>query len=160
MMSCRPLRRRYHLTIFADSRLVFHVKHLPPPALAVDSTQEADLIKKRYPAKWRKKEDNMKKLRKETRYVVVRTRFHGGGIVSCHTSLEAAVKAAHRTMTSECVCGCAHVVSVTSSDLEAFRREVDRDGYAYGVYIGEPFDVVFANLSDMELCESPYTVCL
>jgi hypothetical protein len=41
---------------------------------------------------------------------VVRTRFHGGGIVSTHRSLLAALRAARKQTISGCTCGCCGVV--------------------------------------------------
>lgn len=46
------------------------------------------------------------------RYCLVRTAFHGGGIVSRHRTLAAAEKAKARFAAGECKCGCAHVVPI------------------------------------------------
>jgi len=48
----------------------------------------------------------------KTKYYVVRTAFHGGGIVSAHRKLEraeAAARRVHKHIT--CVCGCVGVVT-------------------------------------------------
>ena len=53
----------------------------------------------------------MKKLTEETaRYAIVKTAFHGGGTISFHRSLDAAIKAANRYINAgNCSCGCAGV---------------------------------------------------
>jgi len=45
------------------------------------------------------------------KYYVVRTAFHGGGIVSRHLSRERAEAAARRYRAKDCICGCAGVFS-------------------------------------------------
>ena len=49
-------------------------------------------------------------------YAVVKTAFHGGGILSLHVSAEAAEKAAKRFKSADCTCGCCRVVPVTELD--------------------------------------------
>jgi len=51
--------------------------------------------------------DNNHRLHK---YVLVRTQFHGGGVVSSHRSLAAAEIAQRKYRSSDCTCGCACVV--------------------------------------------------
>lgn len=41
---------------------------------------------------------------------VVLTRFHGGGVVSTHRSLLAALRAARKERIADCTCGCCGVV--------------------------------------------------
>ena len=44
-------------------------------------------------------------------WCVVKTRFHGGGIVSRHTTKELAERAARKWRSKDCMCGCCGVVS-------------------------------------------------
>lgn len=44
-------------------------------------------------------------------FYVVRTAFHGGGIVSRHTTRELAEAAARRYASKDCSCGCCGVVA-------------------------------------------------
>lgn len=56
-------------------------------------------------------------------WAVVRTAFHGGGIVSRHYTDAAAHKAAKRIATGDCTCGCAGVVRRDRlADLESVDR--------------------------------------
>jgi len=48
---------------------------------------------------------------KQEKFYVVRTAFHGGGIVSRHQSLQGATQAMLRYRGSNCECTCAGVVS-------------------------------------------------
>lgn len=50
---------------------------------------------------------------KNVKYAVVRTAFHGGGVISSHKSLTAAEKAAKKYKNPECSCGCCAVVPIT-----------------------------------------------
>lgn len=54
----------------------------------------------------------MRDVTHRTGYYVVKTAFHGGGIVSWHRTEKGAEKAAHAWKISSCTCGCAGVVSV------------------------------------------------
>jgi hypothetical protein len=64
-------------------------------------------------------------------YYLVKTRFHGGGIVSRHKTLRAAEKAAKHWRSTSCTCGCCGVV--TAADYE--------------------------HLIDADKCDSPYALC-
>nr|DAU29779.1 MAG TPA: hypothetical protein [Caudoviricetes sp.] len=55
---------------------------------------------------------------KNARYAVVRTAFHGGGVISSHKSLAAAEKATNKYRNPECVCGCCAVVPITAEARE------------------------------------------
>lgn len=46
-------------------------------------------------------------------FAVVRTAFHGGGVVSYHKSLKAAERAQRRHTVPGCTCGCCAVIPVT-----------------------------------------------
>lgn len=55
---------------------------------------------------------------KNAKYAVVRTAFHGGGVVSSHKSLAAAEKAANKYRNPECECGCCAIVPITAEARE------------------------------------------
>ena len=55
---------------------------------------------------------------KNARYAVVRTAFHGGGVISSHKSLAAAEKAAKKYRNPECSCGCCAIVPITAEARE------------------------------------------
>ena len=65
----------------------------------------------------------MKITSKSAKYAVVRTAFHGGGVVSVHRSLAAAWKAADAYRMESCTCGCCGVCPITA---EARREMPDR----------------------------------
>lgn len=69
----------------------------------------------------------MKITSKSAKYAVVRTAFHGGGVVSVHRSLAAAWRAADANRTEGCTCGCCSVRPITA---EA-RREMPGRGRDY-----------------------------
>lgn len=57
----------------------------------------------------------------ETGFFVIKTKFHGGGIVSRHISQAAAEKAAKKyTRGTDCACGCCDVV--TAAELHNLRH--------------------------------------
>jgi hypothetical protein len=66
----------------------------------------------------------MKITSKNTKYAVVRTAFHGGGVVSVHKSLAAAEKAAKKYRNPECSCGCCAVAPIT----DEARKEMPNHG--------------------------------
>ena len=47
-------------------------------------------------------------------YLVVRSAFHGGGMISKHRSLRRAAEAVARYESPNCACGCVVIVSATS----------------------------------------------
>ncbi len=55
---------------------------------------------------------------KNAKYAVVRTAFHGGGIISLHKSLAAAEKSVKKYKNSECSCGCCAVIPITAQARE------------------------------------------
>lgn len=55
---------------------------------------------------------------KNARYAVIRTAFHGGGIISSHKSLAAAEKATKKYRSVECICGCCAVIPISSEARE------------------------------------------
>ena len=68
----------------------------------------------------------MKLNENNARFAVVRTALHGGGTISFHKSLKAALKVEKENTQSDCVCGCCAVVPITK---EA-RKELVKNGYA------------------------------
>ena len=74
------------------------------------------------------------------RFAVVRTKFHGGGVISFHNSLKEAEKSANHNRYYGCECGCCAVVPIT---VDA-QREMHRNGYEdlddeYGDYLPRMF---------------------
>lgn len=55
---------------------------------------------------------------KNAKYAVVRTAFHGGGVISSHKSLAAAERAAKKYRSVGCVCGCCAVIPITAQARE------------------------------------------
>jgi hypothetical protein len=64
-------------------------------------------------------------------FYLVKTRFHGGGIISQHRTMEAAEAAATRWTVKSCTCGCCGVVAICD----------------------------YNNLPDYDDCRSPYDLC-
>ena len=54
----------------------------------------------------------MKLNEKNANYAVIKTAFHGGGVVSYHKSLTAAEKACKKFRGNNCICGCCAVVTI------------------------------------------------
>lgn len=63
-----------------------------------------------------------------TTHLLVRTGFHGGGVVSTHRSVAAAERAQRRYQSTQCECGCAVVVPV--EEYDALRASSDSGPYA------------------------------
>jgi hypothetical protein len=57
------------------------------------------------------------------KYVLVRTKFHGGGLISSHRSLEAAERAQRQYRKTDCTCGCARIVS--REEYDALPSSID-----------------------------------
>jgi len=57
------------------------------------------------------------------KYILVRTQFHGGGLISTHRSQEAAERARRKYRMSDCVCGCAVIVS--REEYDNLRSSID-----------------------------------
>ena len=56
-----------------------------------------------------------------SKFAVVKTAFHGGGIISFHNSLAEAIKSERRSTSPHCCCGCCQVVPIT----RAARKELE-----------------------------------
>ena len=70
----------------------------------------------------------MKLDEKNARFAVIATAFHGGGVISFHKSLKAALRADKESTQGGCTCGCCAVVPITR---EA-RRELAKIDYCDG----------------------------
>ena len=85
-----------------------------------------------------------------SRFAIVRTAFHGGGVLSYHLSLSAAEAAKRRGRVGLCCCGCCAVIPVTAEAVEEMRRS--------GGYIDIP--PLLAEIPEYTGNEfSPYTIC-
>lgn len=62
-------------------------------------------------------------------YAVIATAFHGGGTLSLHRSLEAAIKSSNQHQVTGCTCGCCAVVPITGAASRAMDAHRDRWGY-------------------------------
>ena len=67
----------------------------------------------------------MKLNEKNARFAVVKTAFHGGGVISYHNSIEEALKADKKFSSGSCICGCCRVIPIT----EEARKELFERGY-------------------------------
>lgn len=67
----------------------------------------------------------MKLNEKNARFAVVKTAFHGGGVISFHRSLEEAIKSDRKYSSGGCICGCCRVIPIT----EEARKELFERGY-------------------------------
>ena len=47
------------------------------------------------------------------KYAVVRTAFHGGGTISFHNSLDAALHSKRKNTFEDCCCGCCAIIPIT-----------------------------------------------
>jgi hypothetical protein len=66
---------------------------------------------------------------RQLKWAVVRTAFHGGGIVSRHTTEVLAERAAQRYAMADCECGCAGVLPL--EEVDALPSHIDiQDPYA------------------------------
>ena len=87
---------------------------------------------------------------KNAKFAVVKTAFHGGGIVSYHNSLDEALKSERKYASGDCTCGCCRVIPITGeAQKELFER-----GYSsqYAALLEE-----IPQYSGNE--SSPYTIC-
>lgn len=92
----------------------------------------------------------MKLTEKNAKFAVVRTAFHGGGVISFHNSMSEALKSERKYASGNCICGCCRVIPIT----EEARKELFEEGYCsrhadllkdIPCYTGNEF--------------SPYTIC-
>ena len=60
----------------------------------------------------------------DARYAVVRSAFHGGGLISLHKSFFQALRSLRKSKFSDCQCGCAGIV-----DLRAKESYFDESEY-------------------------------
>ena len=67
----------------------------------------------------------MKLNEKNARFAVVKTAFHGGGVISYHRSITEALKADKKFSSGGCTCGCCRVIPIT----EEAREELFEQSY-------------------------------
>ena len=67
----------------------------------------------------------MKLTEKNAKFAVVKTAFHGGGVISYHNSLTEALKSERKYASGGCICGCCRVIPIT----EEAREELSEQGY-------------------------------
>ena len=92
----------------------------------------------------------MKLTEKNARFAVVKTAFHGGGVISYHNSIEEALKADKKFSSGGCICGCCRVIPIT----EEAREELVEQGYC------SPREDLFQEIPYYTGNEfSPYTIC-
>lgn len=58
----------------------------------------------------------MKNINK-AKYAVLRTCFHGGGLISLHKSLNQAIKSMIKHEYKDCMCGCAGIVDLSADQF-------------------------------------------
>lgn len=92
-----------------------------------------------------------------SKFAVVKTSFHGGGIISFHNSLAEAEKAEHNHQSGDCQCGCCGIVPVNVEGAAELKQRKDRDGYPY--YVNE-IPTMYADLPMFEPGKYHYrTLC-
>ena len=60
----------------------------------------------------------MKLTEKNSKFAVVKTAFHGGGVISYHNSLTEALKSERKYASGGCTCGCCRVIPITREARE------------------------------------------
>ena len=91
----------------------------------------------------------MKLNENNSRFAVVATAFHGGGVISFHNSLDAALKSERKYASGSCICGCCRVIPIT----EEARKELFMRGYC-SQYAALLEDIPYYTGND-----SPYAIC-
>lgn len=70
----------------------------------------------------------MKLNENNAQFAVVSTAFHGGGTISFHTSLNAAMISENKNTSKTCNCGCCSVIPITESAKEEMLELCDDNG--------------------------------
>ena len=91
----------------------------------------------------------MKLNENNSKFAVVKTAFHGGGIVSYHNSLAEAIKSERKYASGGCICGCCRVIPIT----EEARKELFRRCYS------SQYVVLLEDIPCYTGNENPYTIC-
>ena len=91
----------------------------------------------------------MKLNENNSKFAVVKTAFHGGGVISFHNSVGEALKADKKFSSGGCICGCCRVIPIT----EEARRELFEQGYC-SLHADLLEDIPYYTGND-----SPYTIC-
>ena len=92
----------------------------------------------------------MKLTEKNSKFAVVKTAFHGGGVISYHNSLEEAIKSDRKYSSGGCICGCCRVIPVT----EEARKELFERGYC-SLHADLLEDIPYFSGNE----SSPYSIC-
>ena len=69
-------------------------------------------------------------------YAILKTAYHGGGIIGFSNSLTSALKTAKKHTNSHCSCGCCGVVPITPEAQAAMGKYIDDYGnrpYAHNI---------------------------
>lgn len=64
------------------------------------------------------------RIMKDAKFVLMATKFHGGGIISSHRSEVAAERAERRWKVTGCTCGCCRVIPIGRIDEYPFASDV------------------------------------
>lgn len=70
----------------------------------------------------------MRLTEKTAEYAILKTAYHGGGIIGFSNSLTSALKTAKKHTNSHCSCGCCGVVPITPEARTTMRNYVDDYG--------------------------------
>ena len=73
-------------------------------------------------------------MKKEYRYEVYATAYHGGRRISGHNTMSAAERAARRYRMTDCVCGCAGIIDRGAGEIPGTQADQEKwsDPYAIG----------------------------
>ena len=92
----------------------------------------------------------MKLTEQNSKFAVVKTAFHGGGVISYHNSLEKALKVDKKFSSGSCICGCCRVILIT----EEARKELSKKGYC-SLHADLLKEIPYYTGNEF----SPYTIC-
>ena len=67
----------------------------------------------------------MKLTENNSKFAIVQTAFHGGGVVKFTNSLNYAKRILAQVISSDCTCGCADIVPVTEEGAEEIFNNVE-----------------------------------
>ena len=91
----------------------------------------------------------MKLTEKNSKFAVVKTAFHGGGVVSYHRSLTEALKSERKYASGGCICGCCRVIPIT----EEAREELFERSYC------AQRAALLRDIPNYTGNDSPYAIC-
>ena len=94
-------------------------------------------------------------------FAVVKTAFHGGGVITYHVSLNSAIKSARVFRADSCNCGCCAVVPITEAARQEMKTAEDELLYKQGVFTSLlQSDLLLNDLPKVENNMPPSTICL